>query len=172
VTIAALDLTELFQRLHDTRWAAVLRENDSAFPWVECLHVLAITLVVGSISVLDLRLLGLAWRDRPVGRVLRDILPITWIAFALAAVSGFLLFASNAPTYARNPFLQAKMGLLLLAGVNMTAFHLWSRRNLPEWESEPRTPFRARLAGAVSLLCWVGIVAAGRWIGFTIVSHP
>ncbi|MGZ6029337.1 MAG: hypothetical protein ACXWK5_07945, partial [Myxococcaceae bacterium] len=82
------------------------------------------------------------------------------------------LFASNAPTYARNPFLQLKMGLLLLAGVNMALFHLWARRNLPQWESGPRLPFRAKLAGAVSLLCWVGIVAAGRWIGFTNVSHP
>jgi len=170
--MAAVDLTELFQRLHDTPWAAAIRENDDAFPWVECAHVLAISLVVGSISVLDLRLLGLAWRDRRVGRVMRDLLPITWCAFAVAVVSGFLLFASNAPTYARNPFLQLKMSLLLLAGVNMAAFHLWARRNLSEWESGPRTPFRARLAGAVSLLVWVSIVAAGRWIGFTNVSHP
>ncbi len=170
--MAAVDPTELFQRLYDSPWAVVIRENDVAFPWVECLHVLAISVVVGSISVVDLRLLGLAWRDRPVGALLRHILPITWIGFALAAASGFVLFASNAPTYARNPFLQLKMGLLVLAGVNMTAFHLWSRRNLPQWESGPRLPFRAKLAGAVSLLCWVGIVAAGRWIGFTNVSHP
>jgi uncharacterized protein DUF6644 len=170
--MAAVDLTELFQRLYDSPWAVVIRENDVAFPWIECLHVLAISVVVGSISVVDLRLLGLAWRDRPVGALLRHILPITWIGFALAAASGFVLFASNAPTYARNPFLQLKMGLLVLAGVNMTAFHLWSRRNLPRWESAPLLPFRAKLAGAVSLLCWIGIVAAGRWIGFTNVSHP
>lgn len=167
-----MNLTELFQRLYETHWATVLRENDVAFPWVECLHVLAISVVVGSISVVDLRLLGLAWRDRPVGALLRHILPITWIAFAFAAVSGFVLFSSNAPTYARNPFLQLKMGLLVLAGVNMAAFHLWARGNLPAWESGPSPPFRAKLAGAVSLLCWVGIVAAGRWIGFINVAHP
>jgi hypothetical protein len=167
-----VDLTELFQRLYETHWATVLRESDVAFPWVECVHVLAITSVVGSISVVDLRLLGLAWRDRPVGALLRHILPITWIAFGCAAASGFVLFASNAPTYARNPFLQLKMGLLVLAGVNMALFHLWSRRNLREWESAPLTPFRAKLAGAVSLLCWIGVVAAGRWIGFVNVAHP
>jgi hypothetical protein len=163
-------LTDLLERLYDTGWAAVLRENALAFPWVECLHVLAITTVVGSISVVDLRLLGIAWRDRPVRRVLHDVLPITWIAFGLSVVSGFLLFASNAPTYARNPFLQIKLALIVVAGVNMSVFHLWARRSLPEWEAAPSLPFRAKVAGAVSLISWIGVVAAARWIGFTIMS--
>jgi hypothetical protein len=163
-------LTDLLQRLYDTGWAATLRENGIAFPWVECLHVLAITLVVGSISVVDLRLLGFAWRDRPVRRVLRDVLPITWSAFGLAVLSGFLMFASNAPTYARNPFLQLKLCLILVAGVNMSVFHLWARRSLPSWETAASLPFRAKVAGAVSLISWIGVVAAGRWIGFTTLN--
>jgi hypothetical protein len=157
--------------LYATGWAEAIRENEYAFPWIECVHVLAITLVVGSISVVDLRLLGLASRDRPVRHVLRDVLPVTWSAFGLAAASGFLLFVSNAPAYARNPFLQVKFGLILLAGVNMALFHLWARRNLERWEASPVLPLRAKVAGAVSLLCWIGVVAAGRWIGFTMMSR-
>jgi hypothetical protein len=164
-------VNDWLQWLYDTGWAAAIRENAYAFPWIECVHVLAITLVVGSISVVDLRLLGLASRDRPVRRVLRDVLPITWAAFGLAAVSGFLLFASNAPAYARNPFLQLKLGLLVLAFLNMTFFHRWARRSLQQWEASPLPPLRAKLAGAVSLLCWIGVVAAARWIGFTILSR-
>jgi hypothetical protein len=163
-------LSSWLEWLRDTGWALVLRENAVAFPWVECLHVLAMTLVVGSISVVDLRLLGLAYRDRPVSRVLRDVLPITWAAFGVSVVSGFLLFASNAPAYARNPYLRLKLALILLAGVNMAIFHLWAHRTLPAWEDESRLPFRARLAGGVSLLCWIGVVAAARWIGFTMTS--
>jgi hypothetical protein len=159
------------QWLYDRGWANSIRENAYAFPWIECVHVLAITLVVGSISVVDLRLLGLAWRDRPVGKVLHDVLPITWTAFGLAAVSGSLLFASNALAYARNPFLQLKLGLLVVAGVNMGFFHWWARRSLQEWEAAPVPPLRAKLAGALSLLCWIGVVAAARWIGFTILAH-
>ncbi len=158
--------------LYATGWAAAIRENEYAFPWIECVHVLAITLVVGSISVVDLRLLGLAWRDRPVRNVLREVLPITWTFFGLAVASGFLLFSSNAPAYARNPFLQVKFGLLLLAGVNMALFHLWARQSLQHWEAAPLPPWRAKLAGAVSLLCWIGVVTAGRWIGFTMLSGP
>jgi len=164
-------MTDWLQRLYETGWAAAIRENEVAFPWIECVHVLAITLVVGSISVVDLRLLGIAWRDRPVRRVLRDVLPVTWMAFGLAAASGFLLFSSNAPAYARNPFLQAKLGLLLLAGLNMALFHLWARRSVERWEAAPLPPLRAKLAGAISLLVWIGVVAAGRWIGFTMLSH-
>src|SRR5208283_35354 len=102
-------VTPWLQWLYATGWAAAIRENAYAFPWIECVHVLAITQVVGSISIVDLRLLGLAWRDRPVGRVLRDVLPITWASFGLAVASGFLLFSSNAPAYARNPFLRLKL---------------------------------------------------------------
>jgi hypothetical protein len=164
-------LVKWLEWLYATDWAAAIRENEYAFPWIECVHVLAITLVVGSISVVDLRLLGLASRDRSVRQVLHDVLPITWAAFGLALASGFLLFASNAPAYARNPFLQAKLGLLLLAGLNMALFHRWAHGRLQAWEASAVLPWRAKLAGAVSLLCWVGVVAAGRWIGFTMLSH-
>jgi hypothetical protein len=164
-------LVRALEWLYATSWAAGIRENEYAFPWIECVHVLAITSVVGSISVVDLRLLGLAWRERSVRRVLHDVLPITWTAFGLAAASGFLLFASNATAYARNPFLQLKFGLLLLAGLNMAAFHLWARRSLPQWDTSAVLPVRAKLAGAISLLCWFGVVAAGRWIGFTMLSR-
>jgi hypothetical protein len=159
------------QWLYDTDWAAAIRENEYAFPWIECVHVLAITLVVGSISVVDLRLLGLASRDRPVRRLLRDVLPITWGAFGLAVGSGFLLFASNAPAYARNPFLQAKLGLLVLAGLNMVLFHWWAHRRMQHWEATTVLPLRARVAGGVSLLCWIAVVTAGRWSGFTMLFH-
>jgi hypothetical protein len=165
-------LNEWLEWLYATGWATAIRENDYAFPWIECVHVLAITLVIGSISVVDLRLLGVASRDRPVRRVLGDVLPITWAAFGLAATSGFFLFASNAPAYARNPFLQAKLGLLLVAGVNMAFFHLWARQSVARWDASPQPPARAKLAGAVSLLCWMAVVVAGRWIGFTMLSRP
>jgi hypothetical protein len=162
----------LLEWLYATGLASAIRENEYAFPWIECVHVLAITLVVGSIGIVDLRLLGLASRDRPVGRVLLDVLPITWTAFAVAAVSGFLLFSSNAKAYAQNPALLVKFGLLLLAFLNMALFHLWARKSLVRWEASPRPPWRAKLAGAVSLLCWIGVVTAGRWIGFTMLSSP
>lgn len=144
-----------------------IRENDLLFPTIESVHVVAICLVVGSILVLDLRLLGVASLQRPVSRLTAAILPVTWGAFAIAATSGFLLFISNATKYLANGYFVAKMFLIAAAGINMLVFHWVSARDLPQWEQDASPPLRARLAGALSILLWIAVVACGRWIGFT-----
>lgn len=147
--------------------AELVRENDLLFPFIELVHVLAVCLVVGSIAVVDLRLLGFASVDRPVGRLMRSILPITVGAFGLAVAAGSLLFISHASKYLENRFFIAKITLIALAGVNMAVFHLIGARNLDQWENDALPPLFARVAGGLSLFLWVSIVACGRWIGFT-----
>jgi len=145
----------------------LVRENDLLFPFTESVHVLAVCLVVGSIAVVDLRLLGFASIDRPVGRLMRSILPITVGAFGLAVAAGSLLFISHASKYLENRFFIAKITLIALAGVNMAVFHLIGARNLNQWENDALPPLFARVAGGLSLFLWVSVVACGRWIGFT-----
>jgi hypothetical protein len=156
------------QWLHDTTWAETVRANELLFPTFESLHVLAITLVLGSIAVVDLRLLGFASRGRPITQLLREVLPVTWVAFAVAVISGGTLFASNAVEYAHNRPFQMKMLLMLLAGLNMLVFHFVTYRGIGQWDQTIPPPTRARIAGAISITLWIGIVAFGRWIGFTI----
>ncbi|MGD0677299.1 MAG: DUF6644 family protein [Polyangiaceae bacterium] len=167
-----MNLDAWLTRLQDTDWATAIRESGSLFPWVESVHVLALTLVVGSISVVDLRLLGWASRERPVRRVLGDVLPCTWIAFAIATVSGGLLFSSNALTYAHNPFFRVKIVALLALGVNAAVFGQLTSRGIDGWDVAPRPPLRVRASGAFSLVLWIGVVLCGRWIGFTRLSGP
>ena len=145
----------------------LVRENDLLFPFLESVHVLAVCLVVGSIAVVDLRLLGFGSVDRPVGRLMRSILPITVGAFGLAVAAGSLLFISHASKYLENRFFIAKITLIALAGVNMAVFHLIGARNLDQWENDALPPLFARVAGGLSLFLWVSVVACGRWIGFT-----
>jgi len=145
----------------------LIREDDLLFPCIESVHVLAICLVVGSIAVVDLRLLGFASVVRPVGRLMRSILPITVGAFGLAVAAGSLLFISHASKYLENRFFIAKITLIALAGVNMAVFHLIGARNLDQWENDALPPLFARVAGGLSLFLWVSVVACGRWIGFT-----
>jgi hypothetical protein len=145
----------------------LVRENDLLFPLIESVHVLAVCLVVGSIAVVDLRLLGFASVDRPVGRLMRSILPITVGAFGLAVAAGSLLFISHASKYLENRFFIAKITLIALAGANMAVFHLIGARNLDQWENDALPPLFARVAGGLSLFLWVSVVACGRWIGFT-----
>ena len=149
--------------LSESRLSIALTDSELAFPAIESLHVIALTLVVGSISLVDLRLLGLVWRRRETGDLIALILPITWIAFAFALLTGLLLFAANPISYSTNFYFLAKLGLLLLAGVNMVGFHLFSHRHLA-------TPgaLAPKLSGAASLTLWLTIVTFGRWIGFTL----
>ena len=165
-------LDAIFRWLFETPAGVLIRENESLFPWIESIHVLAITLVVGSIAIVDLRLLGLASRDRSVAALTRDVLPCTWVAFAVALLTGVLMFISNAVNYAHNFYFQIKILLLVLAGANMLFFHFVSGRDVAVWgNSIGTTPARARLAGGASLLLWIGVVAFGRWIGFTLQPH-
>jgi hypothetical protein len=157
-----------FQWVYDLPVADMIRSNELAFPWLESVHVLAITLVLGSIAVADLRLLGVASVKRPVSQLLHEVLPVTWVAFAVAAVTGLLMFTSNAVEYAHNKPFQFKMIMLVLAGLNMLVFQMVTFRGVGTWNDAVRTPPGARFAGAFSLFCWIGVVAFGRWIGFTI----
>jgi hypothetical protein len=143
-----------------------IRESDGMFPTIETVHVFALVLVVGTIMTVDLRLLGVANKERPFSEVAAEMLPWTWTAFAIAALAGLLMFSSKALTYYGNIPFRLKMVCLLLAGINMAMFHWLGTRRLAAWD-RGRPPLTARLAGGASLLLWTTIVAAGRWIGFT-----
>jgi hypothetical protein len=162
-----MDLDLALQWLQSTSAATAIRENELLFPWIESIHVIAIVLVVGTISIIDLRLIGVTSRDRPVDQLTRDLLPFTWGAFVVAAIAGALLFASKADAYAHNFFFQGKMLLLALAGANMGIFHLLINRDSERWVTAAQTPVAARIAGTASLVIWIAVVAFGRWIGFT-----
>jgi len=154
--------------LQSTAIAQAIAENEIIFPWIESVHVLAIVLVVGTISIVDLRLLGVASLDRAVSRLMRDVLPYTWGAFAVAAITGSLMFSSDAVHYAHNFFFRGKLVLLALAGLNMAVFHLVGIGNVERWGTAAgQTPVAAKAAAAVSLLVWIAVVAFGRGIGFT-----
>ncbi len=165
-------LPQFLQALHDSAVATAIREGESLYPWIESVHVLALALVIGSIAIVDLRLLGLASRDRSVPQTTALALPVTWSAFAIAVITGALMFSSNALAYARNPFLQAKLLLIVGAGLNMAIYHRYSGRGASAWVTPALTPMRARIAGAISLILWVAIAVCGRWIGFTLTNVP
>jgi hypothetical protein len=162
-----MSLQELIAVFEGSVVADRIRENDILFPLIESIHVLALSLVVGSIVAIDLRLLGLAWVRRPASRVTLGILPLTWCAFVLAVASGALLFISNAAKYLANGYFVAKMILIAIAGANMLAFHWIGARDQARWDRDHAPPLKARLAGGLSILLWVAVVACGRWIGFT-----
>jgi hypothetical protein len=166
--IFPVDIDRALGWLQTTVVAKAISENEIIFPWIESVHVLAIVLVVGTISIVDLRLLGVASPERAVRRLMRDVIPYTWGAFAVAAISGSLMFSSDAVNYSHNFFFRGKLVLLALAGINMALFHLLGIGDVERWDTPGgRTPMPARAAAAVSLTIWIAVVAFGRGIGFT-----
>ncbi|KTR84158.1 membrane protein [Novosphingobium barchaimii] len=163
-----MTLDTFLQQLYDSSLASTIRENTSAFPWLESLHVLAITLVFGTICIVDLRLLGYASHRRGARQLIAELLPYTWVAFAGAVITGALLFTSNAVAYAANAQFQWKMIAIVAAGINMGIFHMTAHRRIVEWDDDLAPPMAAKVAGASSLLLWVLVIFFGRWIGFTL----
>jgi uncharacterized membrane protein len=162
-------LSNLMEWLQSTSLAMYIHKTPSAFTTVAIIHVLAIALVIGSIAVVDLRLLGLASTKRPFTELARAYLPWTWVAFAVAVVAGSLLFISQAAAYFVNPVFWIKMSVLVLAGINMLIFELITVRGVVKWDLAIMPPMAARLAGGLSLACWALVVAFGRWTGFTML---
>ena len=162
----SVSLFEFCQWLNDTGPATALRESKLMFPIVESIHTLAITLVVGTVAILDLRLLGLVLKKVPVSRVAAQNLPLTWKGFALMAITGLLLFYSEAAKCYHNPAFRLKLILLALVGLNPLIFHFTIYKSVNQWDEAPQTPGRARLAATLSLGLWSAIVVAGRAIAY------
>ncbi len=158
----------LLQSLYDSAVGSGIRESGLLFPWIESIHVLMATTVVGSIAIVDLRLIGYASHRKGARQLILDLLPFTWVAFALAATTGALMFTSNAMAYAANVPFVCKMIVLILAGINMAIFHVTAYRRIVQWNDALPTPLAVRIAGATSLSLWIVIVFLGRWIGFTV----
>lgn len=152
----------------DWPFVLAIAESTWLFPAFEALHVIAIALVVGSIAIVDLRLLGITSRRKSVTELAAEILPWTWGLFVLAAMAGSVLFISNAESYFHNTPFRLKMLCIALAGLNMLFFHAFTWRNVHLWDRDGPTPTGAKIAGGLSLTFWVLVVVFGRWVGFTL----
>jgi len=162
-----MDISVILKWLEATALAGKIRGSLYLFPLIESTHVLGLALVFGTIAIIDLRLLGIASTQRRVTRMWSDILKWTWAAFALTALTGALMFITNATVYYHNFYFRTKMLLLALTGVNMLVFDLTARRTLHSWDKAPSAPRAGKIVAALSLAMWIGIIFMGRIIGFT-----
>ncbi|CDO38673.1 MULTISPECIES: DUF6644 family protein [Novosphingobium] len=163
-----MNIETALQKINDLPLSAGIRENASAFPLLESLHVLAIAIVFGTILIVDLRLFGVASHRRSAQRLTAELLPYTWVAFVVAAITGTLMFMSNPVSYANNTQFLVKLGFIALAGLNMIWFHSTAYRRIAEWDEDMPPPTAARISGALSFILWTTVIFLGRWIGFTL----
>ena len=165
-----MNISDIAHAIHESGVSSFVRGDEPGtewvFPIVETVHVLSLAVVFGSIALVDLRLLGLSSRQQPFTRVYKELISWTWWAFLLAAISGSMLATGKIEDYVHSPQVFWKFFLMALAGLNMLLFHFGAFQRVQEWDTMESPRGRARLAGVVSLLCWIGVVFFGRWIGF------
>jgi hypothetical protein len=150
--------------LEAARPIAALRESSWAYPAVETAHILGIVTAIGATVIFDLRLLG-AGRSIPVDRLEQLRRPAVIVGLSLLVPSGFLLFATDAPTHWANAMFRTKLALIGIGTANAALFHLTVGRSVAKWR-EGATPLAAKLAGGFSLAIWTAVVACGRWMAY------
>jgi hypothetical protein len=159
-------ILQICQWLNDSPLGTSIRESDFSFALIETTHVLGITLMAGTVAILDLRLLGLMLRQDEVSDVAGQVLPLTVAGFVLMVISGSLLFWSEAAKMYLNPAFRFKLVLMLAAGLNPLIFHRTVYRKVASWDLAQPTPAAAKTAAVVSLALWTGIIVSGRAIAY------
>jgi len=162
-----MELMQFFQSLESSAVADWIRTSFYAQPLISALHLFGLAMIFGTISIVDLRLLGIPNTSRPFTLVASELLKWTWLAFGLTLITGLLMFTTSAAAYYQNTPFRLKMLVLLLAGLNMLIFELLTVRSVDKWNKNARTPTAAKIAGLLSLVFWISIICFGRWIGYT-----
>ena len=161
-------IASFLQWLHDTQFSIEMRDSLWAEPIVESMHVLTLTLFFGFATLLDLRLLGIVMRQKPVSEVLAQFNRWLSIGFAIMIITGVLLFCGDPIAFYTTTFFKVKMILLVLAGLNVLIFNATVGKKVAEWDLAAQTPGGAKFAAIASLTLWILIIAAGRAIAYAL----
>ena len=161
-----MSLFELFEWLGNTPWSIALHESRYAFLVVLTIHVLTLSVFVGTALMIDLRLLGVTMMRVPASQVIARLVPWSAAGLILMMTSGALLFYAAPLVRYQNVFFRMKMATLVLALLNAWLFHRTAYRRIADWDRDAVPPRAARLAGGLSLVLWVVIITAGRMMAY------
>jgi len=152
-------LIRFLEWLITSPWTDFILKHEWAFPTIQSFHFIGFAFLIGTIAIVDLRLLGLGMPKQTPAELAADLDPVTWIGLALMLTTGPLMFSADAVTYHFNPSFQFKMVCLTVAIVFHFTLHRLAIR--------PGAPVvAAKLAAVVSLLLWTSVLSGGRMIAF------
>jgi hypothetical protein len=156
---------EIVQWFQDTALGTAIRESAIVFPVILSLHLTGMGLFGGMILMTDLRLLGIALTKHPVSDIVNGLRPWKHLGLTLTAGCGILLLWSKAAIYYPNPYLRIKLMLFALIIIHAIVFRS-VYRNVADLDRGTMIPGRAKLAAVLSLVLWISVLTAGRWIGY------
>jgi hypothetical protein len=162
-------LDDFIQWLGATQASLVIQKVFWIIPTVQTIHILAISVVLASMAMFDLRLLGLAGTRHSVIALSGRFMPWLWGALIVLVISGSILIVGEPRRSLGNVFFQSKMCMLATAIAVTLGFQAVLKRDLAAGSADlaPSHVAVAKIAGGLSLALWVGIAVAGRMIAYT-----
>ena len=135
-------------------------------PIIQTVHILGIAVLMGTIVMLNLRVLGLAVRSQGLTEMTNRVMP--WVCWALASnlVSGAFFLFARPYRYFNNPVFGWKVSFLIPAVILTLVFYWMQKRQAGYWEQDTKHLWSARAIALASLACWVMVAMAGRWIAY------
>ena len=166
VATGSLLLVAMWEWLARPAIMTLLLESIWVYPIVQSAHVLGIAVFLGLNIMLDLRTLGLSFRQVRASEVASHILP--WVAPSglVTLVTGMLLFLAEPSRFATNPFFAVKAIAIVLAVVNLLVFHVGVYSRVEEWDTAPRPPLAARVSAVFSMTLWAVVLIASRFVAY------
>jgi uncharacterized membrane protein len=150
-------LLHLCRWLQDNSFIAVVNGTSWMAAALEIVHYFSMFILVGSMMIVDLRVLGLVGRRQDAAELADRLFPWIWVSFAVNFLSGFLMFAGSAASYYQNDIFYDKVAIVLLAIVA----NVIVQQRMSKWNRLPAMPASAKVLAAVSIVLWIGAIIAG-----------
>jgi len=144
----------MWEALEQSAWVKTLGETAWMYATVSVIHYLTMFWFIGSVAVVDLRVMGVAARKRNLGELADQIFPWAWTGMVLAIISGFLMFATDAGDWAPDRVFHIKLWMIVASLV----FTILVQVFVPAWSAAPEAPGWAKLVALLSLLLWIGTI--------------
>lgn len=136
------------------------------YPIVEIFHIFGFVMLVGAVMMFDLRVLGLS-KNLSVQALGRHLLRWSASGLLLVVPAGLMMFSAHPQEFTSNGIFLAKLGLIVIAGINAALFHAGVYRSVAAWDNKVPAPAVAKMQAALSIVLWIAVISCGRLLAYT-----
>lgn len=144
----------MWQALEDSAWVKSFGGTGWLYAAVAVIHYMTMFWFIGSMAVVDLRVMGLAAKKRSVLDVAEQFFPWVWTGMTLSSIAGFFMFSTQAGDWAPDKIVHIKFFMILIS----LAFVIIVRMNIRKWSEAPEIPMWAKAVALLSLLLWIATI--------------
>lgn len=159
-------LLQFGQWMEAQQYSQMLVAGYYSYSWLEATHVLTLMVSIGSLFIIDFRMLGLMLTDVPASKIADRLHKPMMIGFAIMFVTGMLLVYAKPVETIQSLWFRGKMILIVLAFINAWIFNARMKAAEGSWDTDRVAPKSLRTGAIISLCLWCGVVTLGRYIPY------